>query len=378
MRSLKFIILIVIISAAITFCGCTKEIVINHYPGFYDPNIRTVGVMPFANYSVRKGLGNMAAGHLAAGLGANRTYYVIGPDQIQTMLNKPTQSMPPESDFKALAQQLGKTGNMQAFIAGQVLGNSIVKASPRNKNKGQTPSLFNQAQAIQIHNKFTGNNMIHYAVFYGTPLVKKIDTFYNFDEPDYSFYPCWYYPGYYDYYYEFISYATIYINAWLVSIPHGNVIGSASENGTGVTESYAPMPPGFAVEQAIRDVTRKLVFDFAVVPVEAKINPSKDLKLADMQTNGRWHYTNNFKKTERIYVIICLPEAASQNHFTIRITGRKKDSPVFLEQDIVVSNQPCQTYEFPAEQIAGKGNGNYKVNIISAGQVIMKRNFKIK
>ncbi len=118
----------------IILTGCSKEITVNHYPGFYDPNIKTIAILPFENYSSHKGLGNAVANRLASGLMLNRTYKVIGPDQLNIMLNNLNLPAVPRGNDKAAAEELGKVGKIRAFVKGQVLGSTIISAAALQDN----------------------------------------------------------------------------------------------------------------------------------------------------------------------------------------------------------------------------------------------------
>ena len=78
--------LAVAVSLAAAAGGCTKTLVVDRYPRFYDPKLKTVAVLPFDSTARYRHAGRLLAHHLAAALTANRSYTVIGPDRLRGML----------------------------------------------------------------------------------------------------------------------------------------------------------------------------------------------------------------------------------------------------------------------------------------------------
>jgi len=72
--------------AIIWLSGCSKSFTAREYPSFYDPNVRTVAVLPFQNETNARGAGMLAAENPAAALRANGTYRIIPPRRVQAFI----------------------------------------------------------------------------------------------------------------------------------------------------------------------------------------------------------------------------------------------------------------------------------------------------
>ncbi len=378
--------------------GCAKQITVSRYPAFYDPNIKTIAVVPFENHSNRKYIGHMIADHLTAALTANQTYKVLGPVQLRRTLKDLKLPRIRQENYKQIAAELGKAGNLQAFIGGQVLGSTTIGSDTPAENTYASSAAVPAVDFADWRNDGLGSN-VHYADFYTyssgyRPGVHKAD----FDEDeggdddeedfgdfyDYDYYPGWYYPYYFDWYYpyydEYITQADISVSASLVSVPEGSILYSVDTEATSSVSGFSPPPSSQAVHEALYKLTKRLVSDFAVVPVQIKIYPNRDFKLADGMQNGQWHYTNTFGKTEKsMFVVLCLPSSAAHNIFKLTITPANSPSSVLVEQSVEWGGLYCRGIEFSPAAIARKnGPGNYSAHFYSHGRLVMSKNFKIK
>ena len=81
--------------------GCTATMAVRHYPDFYDPQIKNVAVVPFANSSLNPQGGQFVAERLAEALKANGTYTVVGPKEVTDKLFEAKVALPPAMDAKA-------------------------------------------------------------------------------------------------------------------------------------------------------------------------------------------------------------------------------------------------------------------------------------
>jgi hypothetical protein len=77
---------------------------VRHIPDCYEPNIKTVAILPFKNESERARAGLIVARNLAKELRANGTYMVIDPNEVSKILEQSGQKIG-DIDYKSQAQK---------------------------------------------------------------------------------------------------------------------------------------------------------------------------------------------------------------------------------------------------------------------------------
>lgn len=341
----KNLFIVSAVSFVFMLAGCGKDFVVNHYPAFYQPEIKEIAILPFDNKTSHKGVGRAVAEILAADLAANQTYKVTGPSRLARRLKDKGITLEPDTDFSTAAQKLGALNEFQAFVTGRILSESFQNVS------------------MPI-NDYVGD--------YGGG--------YDFDEDFYDFdmyYPYYYFPQYYDY--ETDVYLSV--NASMVAVPGGNMLDSTLETATADVSDVDKPLRQYGAQVAMNDLCGKLVKKFAVVPVTITVHPGKDLKTADSFQQGKWHFTGTFSRDDdSMYVILCLPAAAARNQFKLTILSDGSKTEPVVQKDITW--QPdgyCQSFKFSPREIAAAGGpGSYNVQFHSRDRIVMTRNFKIK
>jgi hypothetical protein len=337
--------IILIVSLGLIFVaigGCGTTFTVDHYPDFYNPSIKSVAVLPFENETTRKEAGMVVANHVSAALAANGTYEITTPSHIETILKEKQMPALQTEDYRATAEELAQLSEFQAFITGKVLSESF---------KNITTEYYYD------------------------------DDFYYYDYP-YWYYPDWYPPyWYYPYYYEFGQDAYISADVSMVSVPDGTVLDTKPIKASADVSGMSSSLKRHATQMALINLTEKVVSIFAVIPVKITVHPSKAMRTADKSGPEEWLFTKTFySDQESMYVVLCLPEAATMNKFELTITPQNSLSNVILSRTYIwQKNKYCQDVEFSPRQIAQtNGPGKYSVHFSSRGKVVMTKNFRIK
>jgi hypothetical protein len=332
----------VFVSAVFVVAGCGTKFTVNHYPDFYEPSIKSVAVLPFVNETSHKGAGTAVADHLSAALAANGTYKVASPAMIdQTVKEKKLPALPRAND-EAIAEQLAALGGYQAFIVGKVLSDTFTNTV----------------------NEYYEDYDFHYAA---SPY------WYS----SYWYPPYWYYP----YYYDYGGQIYISVDVSMVSVPDGKVLSEktigAKADISGVSSAWKK----YAVQMALSNLSRKIVSEYAIVPVKINVDPDKAMKTADTIEQDKWHFSRTFGSNQKtMYVVLYLPMAAAMNQFKLTIAPEKNPSNIIASKDFTWERgKYCQSVEFSPSQIAkSSGTGKYTVNLISRGEVIITKHIRIK
>jgi hypothetical protein len=321
--------------------GCQTKFTVEHYPDFYKPSIKSVAVLPFENATNRKEAGKIVAAHLSGALAGNGTYKVTGPAQLEQTLKE--KQMPPlkQNDYKQIAKELAGLDKYQAFIAGNVLSDS-----------------------------------------FNTTITEPYDDHYlYYDDYPYWYYPYWYTPyWYYPYDYE---YGQVYVSVEvsMVDVPDGAILDMTVVKAAADISDMSSSLKKYASQMALDNLSKKIVANFAVVPVEIAVYPDKAIRTADSYEQESWHFTKTFHSDqESMYVVLCLPGAAAMNQFKLTITPQNNPSQIISSKDFTWERgRYCQGVEFSPRQIAqSNGPGRYSAHFISMGSIELTRNFKIK
>ena len=332
----KIMLMAMAVLTVFILTGCGTTIEVSKYPVFYQPDIKDIAVLPFANQTPHKGLGMEVSNHLAGALASNGTYKVTGPLQISQLIEENKISALPKNNYKKISEELGKLNKLQAFIDGEVLSESF--------------------QSVPM--------MADYYDY---------DYYYDFD----AFYPYYFYP----YYYDFETEALLSINASIVTVPEGNVLYTTPVKVTAdITGTGGPLEKSATI-LAVNELSKKFVSKFAVVTAKITLYPDKDLKTAYSYQQNQWVYTKEFSKSsESMYVVLCLPEVAAYNQFRLAIAPEENKSNIIVEKNITWQpDKYCQGFEFsPKEITASNGPGKYSAQFYFRGKLVMSRSFDIK
>jgi hypothetical protein len=337
----KIILMFLAVLAVFIVGGCETNFTVDHYPDFYKPSIKSVAVLPFENATNRKGAGEIVAANLSTALAGNATYKVTGPAQLEQTLKEKAMPALNQNDYKQIAKELAGLDKYQAFIAGKVLSDS-----------------------------------------FNTTFIEPYDDDYLY----YGDYPYWYYPYWYTpyWYYPYdYEYGQVYVSVEvsMVDVPDGAILDMTVVKAAADTSDVSSSLKKYASQMALDNLSKKIVANFAVVPVEIAVYPDKAIKTADSYEQESWHFTKTFSSDqESMYVVLCLPSAAAMNQFKLTITPQNNPSQIISSKDFTWERgKYCQGIEFSPEQIAqSNGPGQYSAHFISMGNVVLTRHFKIK
>ncbi|MCL5736479.1 MAG: CsgG/HfaB family protein, partial [Actinobacteria bacterium] len=249
--------------------GCAQSFTAREYPPFYEPNLRTVAVVPFRNETRTAGAGLMAAEDLAAALQVNGTYAVIRPYKLQSLLRDKKLPEMSRTDYAKDAGQFRQLGSVQAFIVGRVL---------RDPGTAQTyPAAYGSS------GRLAGKGVLRGPVRY--ELVDEEGEEGEEGEEDEEGegfegglgdefgddffgpgYPYWYwnYPYYYP---EYVAGARIALEVSMVRVSDGAILYTtpAPVWGRADLASYRRIAPGSATLDAIHHAVARLINDLAAV-----------------------------------------------------------------------------------------------------------------
>ncbi len=373
--------------AATALCGCSRSFTAREYPSFYDPNLRTVAIVPFENETNTPGAGMQAAENLAAALRINGTYVVVPPRKLQSLMAQKKLRGLSRTDYQEDARQLRELGTVQAFVVGTVLRDSAL-AGLHLTPYGYGP---------YYPTTYSSDGRVRYELLDedeggeegGEEGKEEFDNGFGDDFGDdfnggfYGpYYPYWYwnYPYYYP---EYTAQAHVSLRASMVRVSDGAVLYNTSVpvQGRADLSGYRWIPPGSAALDAMNRATVKLVKDLAVVPVKVKVNPRADLKTAAGQENGRWMFSNNFSSSDpSLYVVVQLPAAVAHDTFRLTIVPKGKPDETVAAKDFTwPPGQTTDAIAFsPREIVAHAGAGAYTVTFYSMGEAVMHDNFTIR
>ena len=101
--------------------GCTKKFFVDRYPPFYEPQIKTVAVLPMDSASGRREAGVVLGHFLASALTTNGTYKVIGPTELRGKLGAEKLDALVHASNHDVAAAMAELGGIDAFITGTAL-----------------------------------------------------------------------------------------------------------------------------------------------------------------------------------------------------------------------------------------------------------------
>jgi hypothetical protein len=341
--------------------GCSAKLTVQNYPPFYDPALKSVAVVGFANRTLRAKASEFFTERLVESLRANGTYEVIGPKELDTRLEEAKLVLSDGADAKTIAETLRKLGGVQAFLIGTVTGFAAGSGT-----------------YVDVYDGGYGPGYGWYGPGYGWGGWGG----YGWGHRGYWGYG---YSGYYYPTYREYSYSQAYVaaTAALIGVADGKMIHTTPAP-LAARFSSSSEPPKLADEvlaDASQAVAARFVHEFAVVPREIKINKGKSLRTARRKEDGELKHTGDFRAgEEEMYVVVRLPRAADRNTFRLVITRKKRDEPLIEETFIWSGDNDALEFRFsPRELAEAAGTGDYEAKFYASGdKPVLKRGFEIK
>lgn len=365
-------VIFVVCGVLTALSGCSESFIAHQYPSFYDPNLRTVAVVPFQNDTTRRGAGIMASDSLSAALHANGTYRIVPPRKLQALVEQKKLRALSRTDYQKDAGEFRELGGIQAFVTGKVLSSSTIA--------GLYPGPYGYA-SYYYPVSYSSGSRGRYELVDEDEEGEEGDEDEGFDDDFYDFYGP-YYP-YYWYYPEYTAQALVTLEASLIRVSDGAVLYTTSVPVQGRADlgSYHRITPASATLDAMNQVAAKLVKDMAVVPVKVKVNPRADIKTAVAKENGRWKFSNRFSPNEQqMYVVMQLPTTVAHDTFRLTITPRGRPDDVIIAKNVTwPRDRNMDAVMLSPKEIADRaGTGKYSVGFYSMGKSVMQHHFTIK
>jgi hypothetical protein len=320
--------------------GCTATMAVRHYPDFYDPQIKNVAVVPFANTALNGQAGQFVAERLAEALKANGTYTVVGPREIAARLFEAKAALPPTMDAKAWAEALRKIGLTGEFVFGAVRGFSadrgtVVVAEDYWDDGPGWRHRYGWAGGYTVYRQYTyvdGYAAAEASMF----RVADGQTVYAMPAP------------------------------LADRVRYGEPYAATAEE---------------ALTLATDRLAAKLVFVFAVAPLDLKVKKSDTLRTARKEADGQWKFTRSFPADgPTMYVMVRLPPEAARNDFRVTIARPKDAKPAAehafqwgpRDETVTMGFEPAEVAQ------AGGGPGAYEVRLYCNGNFVLKQSIDIE
>ena len=335
--------------------GCSATLPVQQYPPFYDPELKTVAVLAFANKTLHPKAGEHLSGRLAEALRDNGTYEVVDPEALKTKLLEADLTPAPGADAEAVAAALRKLGGIDAFLIGEVTGFAAERGSYAEvwEDPWYGPG-------------YGGSGRWGWGWGYR------------------RWHPYWGYglSGHYPVYRRY-SHTNAYVaaRAALVRTADGSTIHATPVPLAAHLRSVDE-PPRMRDEllmDAAAAVADGLVGTFAIVPKRLKVSKGKTLRTARKRPDGELKFTDDFRAGEtELVVVLRLPPAAARNAFRI-VLARKKDPQPVAEETVVWSadDEALElAFSLPA-LVEAAGTGDFEARLYAGETLVLKRGFEI-
>jgi len=340
--------------------GCSKKMWVMQYPPFDTSQFKTVAVAPFRSEAFGGRAGTIFADKLAAALKANATYRIVRPASLPTRTPATGPARDPDESVRRLLAKLHAQGGAEAVIIGSV---EAFRAASYNRYY-----LVPRWYPWYYYDYYP-----HYRA-YRYPYYRhgwySYDYFYDYD--------------YYDYEYYVVNKATVAVWAAIVRVSDGQTIyATPSLVATTLEDSgYPPEQRALRLlDRAADNVVGELLEAFAIVRKQVKVDPGKALRTASGLAGARWRYTDDFgARDETIFVVVRLPRQADRNEFTVMITPKDADDVLAESRFVWDRAKRLEVLEFSLREVAeaGGGPGRYAVKFYSQGELVIKRDFRIR
>ena len=331
--------------------GCSTTVTLQHYPSFHEPSLKTVAVAPFANATLHDKAGQFLAERLAEALRANRTYEVVGPQELTARFEAAGIKLPAGAAPTTIAEGVRKLGGIQAVIVGTARGFSAERGS-----------------YVEIEEGYP-----YYGYGWG----------YGYGRRDWGYGGHGYggYPIYRQY-----SYTQAYAaaSAKMVRVADGEVLHVTAQPlaARRVSGRYPSDTKDQVLLEAGDAVVGGLVAEFAVVPMRVKINKGKALRTARAGKEAdELKNTNDFRlDDEKLYVVVSLPPEADRNEFRLVIAREDDDKPLAEETIRWSAADASRRLAYSPRDLADAagGPGDFEARLYLGDQRILGRGFEIK
>jgi hypothetical protein len=311
------------------------RIVVYQYPEFYQPELKTIAVLPFRDPPQGPGVGQKISDEVATLLTKNGTYEVYTRTHLADLLAE--RDLVDAGIIDAdMAMQIGQAKSVQALVCGvctrcEAVSKDETRYTPvpiwgRNERGKQVIVGFDQKPYMWTRND--------------------------------AFVEC---------------------NVVVIDAKTGRHIGAVKDP-SNLSDGGSPphKSPPELLAMAEEDQAARVARGIAVTRTEIKLRGDVIRTASDIYDN-KWEWKDRFAPTsEKVFVVVKLPQEADRNNFKITIVP-KEGREVVAEQDFVWSKQDDRKgFPFEVKGIVEKfGLGEYKAKLYSGPEPIATRNFRI-
>jgi len=327
---------------AASACGCSATMTVRHYPPFYNPAMKKVAVVPFANATLNPKAGEFLAERLAEAMKENGTYEVTGPKDLSAGMAAAKLKLAPGADVKTTAAALRKLGGVQAFLAGTVKGFSADRSS-----------------YMEVEDRYGSGFGWGYTPrgnYYGGRLLYRQRSY---------------------------THAYVAATAELVRVSDGKILHATPA--TLMVRLHSSDQPAKTKEEALVEAARaaaeKLVEEFAVVPRQIKVRKKDALSTARPRPGRMPKSTGKFRADAgEMYVLVRLPAAADRNALRLTITRKGDDKPLAEESFTWAASDGTRRFTFSPRKLAeaARGAGDFEAKLYLDDRAVLKRKFEIE
>ena len=376
------------LGAVAALAGCKKELVVTYYPEFYDEQLKTVAVMPFAGSSYAGGGGVFVTDRVIDALAATRTYTVVsGPDFLKRL---------DQAGFKLPERKPSAAGSglLDRFVDPKDKMRDVSGVQHYGDPKPAEPAAPTTADLLAALRKLGDVDGVltgRVTQFATGSIVLRNVTYYD-DWPSYrhrpyyydrGYYPRYYYyrrgyPASYDVSYSYQSQGTVAASVDLWRVADGKKLETAAEQLT--VTSDGRLTRDACLTAASEGVAARLVESLTPSPMKLRIEPGKTVRTARRVAAGAMKYTGKFNADDEVVLIVVrLPAECDRNTFGVSITRKKDDAAAVFATDFVWSRGRAQRIiEVPMKALAADGGEKFRVNFLHGGRVLFDRKFEIR
>ena len=320
--------------------GCSQKITVWRVPPFWSPELKSIVVVPFRNRTNVRGAGQVISDQLADALRFNGTYEnVHRSSDLQVLLDEADrQALLTGKDANRVIERFKKRGEVQAILIGQVNTFSATSQSQRKKDP------------IPAYNQYTNT---------------------------------WYVAGYKEYVWSRHE-SNVSVTARLIAMD-GTTLYSMPTPATGHAWAEGSPPkydPYACRTAATRQAVSRMLWHFAIIKTEIKVDPKKVLQTATRFYDGEWKTTDKFRTTdEKGIIVLSLPPEADRNVFKLTVVRKGTEEDLITQKVTWTSKWSAygHGWAFSPKDTAEKGGGpgTYTVKFYSGPKPVIRRDFTI-
>jgi hypothetical protein len=320
-------------------CGCNggskSSITVVRYPEFYQPELKRIAVLPFANNAQDPAAGTRISERLETALIQNRTYEVFTRAHLKEVLTE--QDLAASGIVAAdAAQRIGKLGSVQAIICGAC--DQYGSGTRQEMRTMQVPVWGTNAKGYPVITGYTNQQYL-----------------WTRNE------------------------AAVQCNVVVIDTVTGRQIAGVNE----LSHIYSEGSPPSASEWQTRQIAEqnqilRILRAVAVIRTQVKLKGTV-LRVATGQYDGKWDWQDRIIPSDgKLVAVVNLPPDAGRNSFKLTIVP-KDQRDVMAEQEFVWPEGSGEnSYSFDVQPIVDKrGYGAYDVKLYSGPEPCAWYTFQI-